>query len=80
MFNEFMDYTIKALKDEHMYSGNPELGERPGLMTRRRMQDQVQILSELKIIPELIPLDRFVRFDFMPSDLQSAAGQDVANH
>jgi NitT/TauT family transport system substrate-binding protein len=80
MSNEFMDYSIKAMKDENMVSGKPELGERPGLMTRRRMQDQVQILSELKIIPELIPLDRFVRFDFLPPDLQSGAGEEVANH
>jgi NitT/TauT family transport system substrate-binding protein len=70
MTNEFMDYTIKAMRDEHMFSGRAELGERPGLMTRRRMQDQVDVLLQLKIIPELIPLDRFVRFDFVPPDLQ----------
>jgi NitT/TauT family transport system substrate-binding protein len=73
MTNEFMDYTIKALRDEHIVSGRAELGERPGLMTRRRMQDQVELLFQLKIIPELIPLDRFARFDFMPPDLQSGA-------
>ena len=73
MTNEFMDYSIKAMKDENMVSGKAELGERPGLMTRRRMQDQVELLFQLKIIPELIPLNRFARFDFMPPDLQSGA-------
>jgi NitT/TauT family transport system substrate-binding protein len=71
MTDEFMDYSIKAMRDEHIVSGKAELGERPGLMTRRRMQDQVDVLFQLKIIPELIPLDRFARFDFMPPDLQS---------
>jgi NitT/TauT family transport system substrate-binding protein len=73
MTNEFMDFSIQAMKDENMVSGKRELGERPGLMTRRRMQDQVEVLFQLKIIPELIPLDRFARFDFMPPDLQSGA-------
>ncbi len=73
MSAEFMDYSIKAMRDEHMVSGKAELGERVGLMTRRRLQAEVQLLSDLKIIPELIPLDRFVRFDLMPPDLQSGA-------
>jgi NitT/TauT family transport system substrate-binding protein len=75
MSDEFMDFSIKAMRDEHIVAGRPELGERPGLMTRRRMQDQVDVLLQLKIIPELIPLDRFVRFDFMPPDLQLGAQQ-----
>jgi hypothetical protein len=61
------------MRDERIFSGKAELGERMGLMTRRRMQDQVELLFQLKIIPELIPLDRFARFDFMPPDLQSGA-------
>jgi NitT/TauT family transport system substrate-binding protein len=73
MTNEFMDFSIKVMRDERIFSGKAELGERMGLMTRRRMQDQVELLFQLKIIPELIPLDRFARFDFMPPDLQSGA-------
>ena len=42
-------------------------------MTRRRMQEQVDDLLQLKLIPELLPVDKFVRFDFMPPDLQSGA-------
>ncbi len=73
MSEEFMDYSIKAMRDEHIVSGRPEDGERPGLMTRRRLQDQVSDLAQLKIIPELIPVDKFARFDLMPIDLQSGA-------
>jgi NitT/TauT family transport system substrate-binding protein len=73
MTGEFMDYSIQAMRDEHIIFGRPELGERLGLMTRRRMQEQVETLAELKIIPQLIPLEKFVRFDLMPPDLQSGA-------
>ncbi len=69
MSNEFMEYSIKAMRDEHIISGRPELGERIGLMTRRRMQEQVDALAELKIIPKSIPLEKIVRFDFLPAGL-----------
>jgi NitT/TauT family transport system substrate-binding protein len=73
MTDEFMNFSIQAMRDEGMVSGKPGLGERLGLMTPQRMQAQVDLLFQLKIIPELIPLDRFVRFEFMPPDLQPGA-------
>jgi NitT/TauT family transport system substrate-binding protein len=73
MTDEFMNYSIKTMRDDHIVFGKPELGERLGLMTRQRMQAQVVDLAQLKIIPELIPLDKFVRFDFMPPIQQSGA-------
>lgn len=73
MSDDFMNYSIQAMRDEGIVSGKPELGERMGQMTRARMQAQVDLLFGLKIIPELIPLDRFVRFEFMPPDLQQGA-------
>jgi len=73
MSAEFMDYSIKAMRDYHIVSGKAELGERAGLMTRRRLQEQVDDLVQLKIIPELLPVDKFARFDFMPPDLQTGA-------
>jgi NitT/TauT family transport system substrate-binding protein len=66
MTQELMDYSIKAMRDDHIVFGKPEAGERLGLMTPERMKGQVADLTELKIIPELIPLDNFVRFDFVP--------------
>jgi NitT/TauT family transport system substrate-binding protein len=73
MSQEFMDYSIKAMRDENIFSGKAQLGERPGLMTRRRLQQQVDDLFQLKIIPQLIPIDKFARFDLMPPDLQTEA-------
>jgi hypothetical protein len=73
MSGEFMDYSIKAMRDEHIVTGRAEDGERLGLMTRRRMEEQVNDLSQLGIIPALIPVDKFARFDLMPADLQPGA-------
>jgi NitT/TauT family transport system substrate-binding protein len=73
MSDEFMEYSIKAMRDEHIIYGKPEEGERLGLMTRKRMQDQVEELAQLKIIPQLLPLGKFVRFDLLPTPLQPAA-------
>jgi NitT/TauT family transport system substrate-binding protein len=70
MSDEFMDYSIKAMRDEHLVSGRAEAGERLGLMTRARMQAQVDDLRQMKIIQELIPVDNFARFDLMPPALQ----------
>ena len=73
MTDEFMDYSMKAMRDERIVSGRPGDGDRPGLMTRRRLQAQVSDLAQLGIIPELIPVDKFARFDLMPVDLQSGS-------
>ena len=73
MENEFMDYSIKAMRDYKMVSGRAELGESPGLMTEKRLQEQVNDLFQLKIIPQLIPIDKFARFDLLPADLQAKA-------
>jgi len=70
MSGAFMDYSIGAMRDGHIVAGKPGDGERLGLMTRRRLQEQVDDLAQLKIIPELIPVDKFARFDLMPAELQ----------
>jgi NitT/TauT family transport system substrate-binding protein len=69
MTDEFMDYSIKAMREDHIVFGRPELGERPGLMTQKRLEEQTHDLYDLKIIPELIPVDKFARFDLMPQGL-----------
>ena len=73
MSAEFMDYSIKAMRDNQVVSGMPEAGERLGLMTRRRLQGLDELLVQLRIIPQLIPLEKFVRFDLVPAELQSGA-------
>jgi NitT/TauT family transport system substrate-binding protein len=73
MSQEFMEYSIQAMRDYHIVSGKPETGDRLGLMTRERLQEQMDDLAQLKIIPGLLPIDRFARFDLMPPDVHAGA-------
>ena len=73
MTSDFIAFSTKAMRDKQIIFGKPEAGERLGQMTRRRMQDQVEVLARLKITPGPVPLEKFVRFDLLPLDLQSEA-------
>jgi len=73
MTREFLDYSTNAMRDTHLVLGKPEEGEKLGLMTRRRLQEQVDDLVRLKLISQPIPIDEFARFDLLPTDLQSGA-------
>jgi NitT/TauT family transport system substrate-binding protein len=69
MTEEFMAFSMAAMRENHFLAGNPARGERLGLITRRRMQDQVDLFVRLKIIAAPLPLDQFVSFDFLPPEL-----------
>ena len=69
MTDEFMNFSMQAMKENHFVTGDPALGERLGLFTRRRMQQQVDLFVKLKIIEAPLPLEKFVSFDFLPPDL-----------
>jgi NitT/TauT family transport system substrate-binding protein len=73
MTDDFMKFSMGALKENHFVSGDPARGERLGLITRRRMQEQVDLFVRLKIIDAPLPLDQFVSFAFLPPDLASLA-------
>jgi NitT/TauT family transport system substrate-binding protein len=73
MTEGFMEFSTKAMEDNHLLRGDPAIGERLGLMTRRRMQEQVDLYVKLKVIEAPVPLDEFVSFDFLPPDLAALA-------
>jgi NitT/TauT family transport system substrate-binding protein len=69
MTDDFLRFSTQAMEDNHLVRGDPALGERLGLMTRKRMQEQVDLYVKLKVIAAPIPLDQFVSFDFLPAEL-----------
>jgi NitT/TauT family transport system substrate-binding protein len=69
MTPEFMAFSMNAMRENGFVDGDPAKGERLGLMTRRRMQEQVDLMVRLKVIQAPIALDRFVTFEFLPPDL-----------
>ena len=71
MKSDFMDFSIGAIKDNFLVTGRPGTGEDIGVMTRRRLQEQVELLVQLKIIPAPVPLEKFASFDFLPAELRA---------
>ncbi|MBC7366589.1 MAG: ABC transporter substrate-binding protein [Undibacterium sp.] len=67
----FMDYSIRAMTEAKLVGGDPAKGEETGLITRKRLQEQVDILVELKIIPAALPLAKYASFDFLPPALRA---------
>jgi NitT/TauT family transport system substrate-binding protein len=59
-------YSIQALGDNHCIAGWADRGERLGRMTPQRMQEQSDILAEMKIIAQPVPVRDFTDFDFVP--------------
>jgi NitT/TauT family transport system substrate-binding protein len=73
MTEDFMEFSMGAMRDGRFVTGDPALGERLGLMTRRRMQEQVDLFVRLKVIDAPLPLGQFVSFDFLPPELAALA-------
>ena len=70
MTADLMDYSIKAMKDLNVVTGYLDKGERVGLMTRKRMQAQLDALKSFKIVEPDLPLEKVVDFSFLPADLR----------
>jgi NitT/TauT family transport system substrate-binding protein len=66
-------YSWGELKRVHIVDGDAAKGERIGLISRRRLENQVRTLQRLGMIPAVIPVDQFASFDFLPPDLQELA-------
>jgi NitT/TauT family transport system substrate-binding protein len=71
MTEDFMRFSTNSMKENRLVTGDPAKGERLGLMTRRRMQEQVDLFVKLGLLQAPVPLEKFVSFDFLPADLQA---------
>jgi NitT/TauT family transport system substrate-binding protein len=59
--------------ENRLVGGDPAKGEQIGLITRARLQEQMDILVQLKIIPAPIPVEKFASFAFLPPALAAKA-------
>jgi NitT/TauT family transport system substrate-binding protein len=73
MTDDFMKFSMGAMRAGHFVAGDAAKGERLGLITRRRMQEQVDLFVRLKVIAAPLPLDQFVSFDYLPPQLAALA-------
>ena len=70
MSNEFMDFSIAAMKENKLVRGRPELNEANGLLQRDRLEGLAKSLHSLGIIREPMAVEDFAMFDFLPAELQ----------
>jgi NitT/TauT family transport system substrate-binding protein len=73
MSDEFMGYSIEAMRRYRLVEGHADRGERTGLLTRRRLQEQIDLLATLKILERPLTVDQAVSFDFLPPELRALA-------
>lgn len=75
MTEGFMDYSIRSMREHQLIGGDPEKGETVGLLTRERLQEQLDQLLKLKLLKKPLELDVVVDFTFLPSALRDKAGE-----
>jgi NitT/TauT family transport system substrate-binding protein len=66
-------YSWRELRRAHIVDGDAAKGERVGLITRRRLQTQIDTLQQLGLLTDKIPVEQVASFDFLPADLQGLA-------
>lgn len=66
--DEFFAYSIKAMKDYQLVLGDPTRGEKMGQLTRERIETQLKLLHELKVMERALRVEDVASFDFLPSE------------
>jgi NitT/TauT family transport system substrate-binding protein len=67
MTSAFMDYNIAAIARYHLVSGYAERGEHAGLLTPKRLQEQIDQLVILHVMAPGLTVGDVASFDFIPS-------------
>lgn len=63
---EFMAYSIKAMNDYQLVTGDPDKGEFAGLLTAARLQKQIDLLHEVGVLDKPVTVDDVATFEFIP--------------
>ncbi len=63
---EFMAYSIKAMNDYKLVSGDPAKGEFAGQLTAARLQKQIALLQEVGVLDKPVKVEDVATFDFIP--------------
>jgi NitT/TauT family transport system substrate-binding protein len=63
---EFMAYSIKAMNDYKLVSGDPAKGEQTGQITAARLQKQIALLQEIGVLDKPVAVSDVATFEFIP--------------
>jgi len=64
---EFMAYSIKAMNDYQLVSGDPAKGEFAGQLTAARLEKQIKLLQEVGVLDKPVAVSDVATFDFIPA-------------
>lgn len=62
----FMAYSIKAMNDYKLVSGDPAKGEAAGQLTAARLQKQIDLLQEVGVLDKPVKVEDVATFEFIP--------------
>jgi NitT/TauT family transport system substrate-binding protein len=63
---EFMAYSIKAMNDYKLVSGDPKKGEFVGQLTSARLEKQIKLLQEVGVLDKPVAVSDVATFEFLP--------------
>lgn len=63
---EFMAYSIKAMNDYRLVSGDPAKGEAAGQLTAARLEKQIKLLQEVGVLDKPVAVADVATFEFLP--------------
>lgn len=63
---EFLAYSIAAMKDHELVLGDAARGERMGLLTRERLQREINLLREVGVLDKPVTVDDVAALEFVP--------------
>ncbi len=70
---DFVLQSVATLRRYHIIEGDAAKGERTGVMTRKRLGEQIEILAGIHKIDAAYPVDRLASFDFSPEGVPPPA-------
>ncbi len=70
---ELLKFARETMLAHGTADGDPAKGERLGLISRKRIAEQIAILTDLGLLKVPLTVDQVARFDFLPEDLQELA-------
>lgn len=65
---DFLDYSIQAMKDYQLVLGDPQRDERMGQLTPKRIETQIKRLEELGVLEKPVALKDVATFEFLPDE------------
>lgn len=59
-------YSLGALRDYHLVLGDPARGDRAGLLTRERLQREIDLLRRVGVLDRPVTVDQVATLEFVP--------------